>query len=326
MLPALVKELMTKKVLIPTTIGGSLAGLYLLGRNTDDSKSDKDIQLKDQFQQPPQSQPKATQTTPRKAVAKPTTPETQSNTPSIPTVGAFLPELLKLYQLSNILAQQYEEEAKAYYQVFQEYSERLEKLIPYLALSLSKTPLGMMTGFDLPEIMDNLLKYYPWEYAKQVFPKVLTGYYILKANGHGDLTRFTIEDLIIASENPALAEATNQNWHDLLLNIAENYKLVMQSALDQVGKLKDLYTYRLNTLNAQAKMIKNIVDAILKEEKQNFEKFIKTWDMQIKELRAKTDTSYKSGRLALEKEKLNLKRQQMEQKLQQIPIQIERRK
>ena len=320
MLPALVKELMTKKVLIPTTIGGSLAGLYLLGRNTDDSKSDKDIQLKDQFQQPPQSQPKATQTTPRKAVAKPTTPETQSNTPSIPTVGAFLPELLKLYQLSNILAQQYEEEAKAYYQVFQEYSERLEKLIPYLALSLSKTPLGMMTGFDLPEIMDNLLKYYPWEYAKQVFPKVLTGYYILKANGHGDLTRFTIEDLIIASENPALAEATNKNWYDLLLNIAENYKLIMQSALDQIGKLKDLYTYRLNVLNTQANMIKGIIDAILKEEKQSFEEWLKTFN-------ALSQHQYRTQRVQQGWANIDLKKQQLEQKLQQIPlIQIEKKK
>jgi len=323
MLPALVKELMTKKVLIPTTIGGSLAGLYLLGRNTDDSKSDKDIQLKDQFQQPPQSQPKATQTTPRKAVAKPTTPETQSNTPSIPTVGAFLPELLKLYQLSNILAQQYEEEAKAYYQVFQEYSERLEKLIPYLALSLAKTPLGMMSGFDLPDIIENLLKYYSWDYAKQVFPKVLTGYYILKANGHEDLSRYTIEDLITASENPALAEAIGQNVYNTLLNLAENYKLIMQSALDQIGKLKDFYTYRLNLLNTQANLIKGIIDAILKEEKQNFEKFIKMQDISIKGLKAQADISYKFAKLGLDREKFEWQKQQK----QQIPlIQIERRK
>jgi len=333
MLPALVKGLITKKTVIPTTVGGGFLGLYLLGRNTDDTKSSKNIELKNQSKQSLQPQ-STTQSKLHKTVAKPTTlqPQTiqqtqnQTSNTSTPTVGVFLPELLKLYQLSNTLAQQYEEEAKTYYLVFQEYSERLDKLLQYLSMSLAKTPLGMMSGFDLPDIIDNLLKYYPWEYAKQVFPKVLMGYYILKANGHEDLSRYTIEDLITASENPALAEATNQNWYNLLLNIAENYKLVMQSALDQIGKLKDLYAYRLNVLNTQASFIKNIIDVILKEEKQNFEKFIKTWDMRIKELRAKTDASYKSGRLALEKEKLNLKRQQMEQKLQQIPIQIESRK
>jgi len=228
-----------------------------------------------------------------------------------------LPELLKLYQLSSTLAQQYEEEAKAYYQVFQEYSEKLEKLIPFLALSLSKTPLGMMTGFDLPEIIDNLLKYYPWEYAKQVFPKVLTGYYILKANGHEDLSRYTIEDLITASENPALAEAIGQNVYNTLLNLAENYKLIMQSALDQIGKLKDFYTYRLNLLNTQANLIKGIIDAILKEENQNFEKFIKMQDISIKGLKAQADISYKFAKLGLEWQKFYAKQQE------QAPLKIQ---
>jgi hypothetical protein len=307
-----------KKVWIPTTIASIIGGGYLVGRKLK-GEEDEDIQLKEPPQQP--TQPQSTgQTAPRQTVAKPTASQTQSSTSNTPTVGVFLPELLKLYQLSHVLAQQYEEEAKAYYQVFQEYSERLDKILQYLSMSLSKTPLGMMTGFDLPDIIDNLLKYYPWEYAKEVFPKVLTGYYILKANRHEDLSRYTIEDLITASENPALAEAVGQSVYNTLLNLVENYKLIMQSALDQVGKLKDLYAYRLNVLNTQAGMIKNIIDAILKEEKQNFEKFIKMWDMRIKEFKARTDASYKEGVLAL-------KKQQLEQKLSpQIPlIQIEKR-
>lgn len=317
---AIAKGLMSKKGLLYGT--GLLGGGYLVGRSLSGGGNSEDIQLKDQSQQStqPVSQIK---TTSHKTIAKSTTSQatqqTQNQTPSTPTVGVFLPELLKLYQLSHVLAQQYEEEAKAYYQVFQEYSERLEKLIPFLTLSLSKTPLGMMTGFDLPEIIDNLLKYYPWDYAKEVFPKVLTGYYTLKANGHEDLTRFTIEDLIASAENPALAEATNQNWYNLLLNYAENYKLVMQSALDQIGKLKDLYAHRLNVLNAQAGLIKNIIDAILKEEKQNFERYIKEWEMRIKEFKELTDASYKFAKLGLEREKLD--REQT-----QIPlIQIERK-
>jgi hypothetical protein len=220
-----------------------------------------------------------------------------------------LPELLKLYQLSNLLAYQYEQDAKSYYQVFQEYSERLEKLVPLIALGMAKTPLGMMTGLDLPEKIRNFLNYYSWDFVKQNFSKVLSGYYILKANGHGDLSRFTIEDLIVASENPALAQATNQNMLNILSNIAENYKLVMQSALDQVGKLKDLYAYRLNVLKTQADMIGNIIYAILDEEKQKFDQYVKLRGLNIQEQKAETDKWYKSERLKREREKLNMEQQ-----------------
>jgi len=212
--------------------------------------------------------------------------------------------------LSNLLAHQYEQDAKAYYQVFQEYSEKLEKLVPYIALGLSKTPLGMKTGLDLPEIMYNFLKYYPWDFVKQNFSKVLSGYYILKANEHEDLSRYTIEDLITVADNPALAEATGQNWLNLILNYAENYKLVMQSVLDQIGKLKDFYTYRLNVLKAQADMIGSIIKAIMNEEKFNFEKWLKTFN-------ALSQDWARRQRIAQGWESLNLRRQQLELKQRQ---------
>jgi hypothetical protein len=320
---------MSKKgALAGTTL---LGGGYLLGRSLNSGGDNENIQLKDQASQPNQPQ-SANQTKPRKATSKSATHQTskstasqtqatqqaQDKTSNTPTVGVFLPELLKLYQLSSWLAQQYEEEAKTYYQVFQEYSEKLEKLVPYIALNLSKTPLGMMTGLDLTDKIYHLLKYYPWDYAKEIFPKVLTGYYILKANGHEDLSNYTIEDLAIASENPALAQATNQNILNILTNIAENHKLVMQSALDQIGKLKDLYTYRLNVLKAQADMIKDIIDAILKEEKQRFDQYIKTWDMRVKEFKAQTDAWYKAQRASQGWANIELKKQK--QMLKEEPL------
>jgi len=322
MLPALAKLLTSKKALATLGGVGALGGVYLLGRGSDSGDKSEDIELKNETSQPATST--TTKTKSYKATVKPTTSQSQveqtqnEKQQTTPTVGAFLPELLKLYELSNQLAHQYEQDAKAYYQVFQEYSEKLEKLVPYIALSLSKTPLGMKTGLDLPEIMYNFLKYYPWDFVKQNFSKLLTGYYILKANKHEDLSRYTIEDLIAVADNPALAEATGQNWLNLILNYAENYKLVMQSVLDQIGKLKDFYTYRLNVLKAQADMIGSIIKAIINEEKLNFEKFIKTWDMQIKQFKAYTDASYKSGKLALEREKLLVKQQQQAGPLIQI--------
>jgi hypothetical protein len=319
MLQGLVKALMTKKGALLGT--GLLGGGYLVGRSLIGSKDSEDTEPKDQPQQ--SAQPQSTQQTKPRKVAKstpsqPQTAQTQNEQQNTPTVGVFLPELLKLYQLSNLLSYQYEQDAKAYYQVFQEYSERLEKLVPLIALGMAKTPLGMMTGLDLPEKIHNFLKYYSWDYVKQNFPKVLAGYYVLKANGHEDLTRFTIEDLIVASENPALAQATNQNMLNILSNIAENYKLVMQSALDQVGKLKDLYAYRLNTLKAQADMIGGIIETIMKEEKQNFEKYIKLREEERKEEELAWKKRYQSALLGL-------KQQQIKQKNPQnlIPINIQ---
>jgi hypothetical protein len=129
--------------------------------------------------------------------------------------------------------------------------------------------------------------------------------------------------LLIASENPALAQATDQNILNILNNLAENYKLIMKSALDQVGKLKDLYAYRLNVLKTQADMIAGIIDTILKEEKQRFDQYIKTWDMRIKEFKAQTDAWYKAQQIRQRDENLALKRQQ--QLLKETPlIQIQR--
>jgi signal transduction histidine kinase len=295
------KLLLTGTVALPV-------GAYIYSRFAGDSKSDENIQLKDQSQQPPQPQ-QSKSTQPRKIVAKSTTSQTQATqneTSNTPTVGAFLPELLKLYELSNLLAVQYEQDAKAYYQVYQEYSEKLEKLIPHIVLLMSKTPLGMMNNLDLPEKLNHFFKYYSWEYIQENFDKVMKGYYILKANGHQDVSHYTIQDLIVASENEALAQAMNQNLLNLLTNLAENYKIAMQSALDQVGKLKDLYAYRLNVLKAQADIINGIINAILDEEKQNFEKLYKTQYLEV--LREKLRQSW--ARLGLQAEELELKREQ----------------
>jgi hypothetical protein len=83
----------------------------------------------------------------------------------------------------------------------------------------------------------------------------------------------------------------------------------MQSALDQIGKLKDLYAYRLNVLKTQADMIGNIIYAILDEEKQKFDQYVKLRGLNIQEQKAETDKWYKSERLKREREKLNMEQQ-----------------
>ena len=305
--------LKNKKALATGGVIGIPLGLYLLSRRQDDNKTDEDInQGIDRQTSSPPSQPKQ-----QTAKAKQLPPRVVQQKEESTTVGAFLPELAKLYQLSSLLALQYEQDAKTYYQVYQTYAEKLEKIMPVITMTLAKTPLSQITSEDLPEKLYTLFKYYSWDFSTNNFPKVLQGYYLIKANG-GDTSNLTITDLIVASENPALAQGVNENFVMMLNKIAEVYKLNMQSALDQIGKLKDVYAFRLNTLKAQADMIGSIIKAIAEEEERRFEQFYKTEYLKVLKQRAQTDAWYKAQTIGLRKE-------QMQQKLQQnqIPINIQ---
>jgi len=292
---------------------GALLTALGLARRDDEEPS---IELQEQAQ-PPKDKP--TQTQPK--TSKISTPK-QTTTQSFneqPTqneniVGGFIPELIKLYQLSNALALQYEQDANAYYQIYQEYEKKLEELLPALAVEMMKTPLSQITGEDLPSKISTLFRYYSWDFAVQNFPKILKGYYLVKMyDKHQDTSNLTINDLIAVADNPALAQ--NENMVKLFELIGEQYKLKMQNALGQIGKLKDIYAYKLNTLKEQANMIKEMVKAILDQEEFNFYKLAKTKELQLKEKQLATDSAYKQAKIAQGWEALRLKRQQMEQKL-----------
>jgi hypothetical protein len=298
-------------------LGGGLGGSYLYSRFKGGSKNNEDETQQSQQQTQPQQQ-----TEPR-TVAKQTASQSQNTRTQYQpqdeqqytsTVGAFLPELVKLYQLSNVLALQYEQDAKTYYNIYQTYAEKLEKIIPVMTMMLAKTPLSQITAEDLPEKLFTMFKYYSWDFSTNNFPKVLQGYYLIKANG-GDTSNLTIADLIVASENPALAQGVNENFAKILSTIAEVYKLNMQSALDQIGKLKDVYTFKLNTLKAQADMIQDIIKAIVDEEKFRFDRYIKLREENRKDEELDWKKRYQSGLL-------NLRQQQLDQKLSPNQLQI----
>jgi hypothetical protein len=288
-----------------TGILGGLGSIYGLARFRGNSKSDEDAnpQTGDQSQQPPSKPPRQSKS---QTVAKQTASQSQkaqqTTEQDTSTVGAFLPELAKLYQLSGLLAMQYEQDAKAYYNIYQTYAEKLEKIIPVMTMMLAKTPLSQITAEDLPEKLFTMFKYYSWDFSANNFPKVLRGYYLIKANG-GDTSNLTIADLIVASENPALAQGVNENFAKILGTIAEVYKLNMQSALDQIGKLKDVYAHKLNTLKAQADMIQDIIKAIVDEEKFRFEKWLKTFN-------ALSQDWYRRANVGLKQETIEMKKQQ----------------
>jgi len=250
---------------------------------------------------PQNNKPKSTgKTLPKASTTQPTiTPQPQNEN----TVGAFIPELIKLYQISNALAVQYEQDANAFYQIYQEYEKKLEELLPVMTVEMMKTPLSQITGEDLPSKISTLFRYYSWDYAVQNFPKILKGYYLIKMyNKDQDTSNLTINDLIAVADNPALAQ--NENMVRLFELIGEQYKLKMQNALGMIGKLKDIYSYKLQTLKEQANMIKEMVKTILDQEALNFEKQYKIASLQQKERHFNEMMRYRWAQHSLAKQKL----------------------
>ncbi len=286
-----------KKFLIPAgTIGALLAALGYARRDNEEP----------QIEEQPTKQTQTQQTKPT-GKASPKAPTTQltneKQTQDQNIVGAFIPELLRLYQLSNALAVQYEQDANAYYQIYQEYEKKLEELLPVMVVEMMKTPLSQMTGADLPSKISTLFRYYSWDFAVENFPKILKGYYTIKMyNKDQDTNNLTINDLIAVAENPALAQ--NENMVRLFELIGEQYKLKMQNALGQIGKLKDIYAYKLNTLKEQANMIKEMVKAILDQEALNFERQYKIATLNQKERQFNEMMRWRWAQHSLAKQKL----------------------
>jgi len=307
--------LKNRKTLAGLGIAGLLGG-YLIGRSIsgDEDEQKINIPITEQPKQPQQSQKSQLKTSGRMATGSGSLSREVHQEPKQgeTAVGAFIPELIKLYQLTNVLALQYEQDAEAYYRIYQLYEKKLEELIPIIAVELAKTPLSQMTGADLPSKISTLFKYYSWDFAVQNFSKILKGYYLLKMHNQ-DTTNLTINDLIAVADNPALAQ--NENVLRIFEQIGELYKLKMKGVLEQLGKLKDVYAYRLNVLKEQANMIKNIINTILDQEELNFRRWVEREKLRLQEKRLAIDSAYKSARIAQGWEALRIKREQLNQKL-----------
>ncbi len=300
MINALVNLIKSKKFLIPAGTTGALLGAWSYARRDDEEP---------QIEEQPAPQTKTKQAKPTGKVspnASTTQLTTEPQTQDQNIVGAFIPELLRLYQLSNALAVQYEQDANAYYQIYQEYEKKLEELLPAMIVEMMKTPLSQMTGADLPSKISTLFRYYSWDFAVENFPKILKGYYIVKMyNKDQDTSNLTINDLIAVAENPALAQ--NENMVRLFELIGEQYKLKMQNALGQIGKLKDIYAYKLQTLKEQANMIKEMVKAILDQEALNFDRQYKIATLNQKERQFNEMMRWRWAQYGLAKQKLEQK-------------------
>jgi hypothetical protein len=293
------------KWLAGTGIAGGIGALLYARRDDEEPKIETQT-----TQQQTAQQNKTNKPTPHKASkTQPSTQPIAEQPQSEGVVGAFIPELLRLYQISNALAVQYEQDANAFYQIYQAYEKKLEELLPVMAVEMMKTPLSQITGADLPSKISTLFRYYSWDFAVENFPKILKGYYLVKIhNKDQDTSNLTINDLIAVAENPALAQ--NENAVKLLELIGEQYKLKMQNALGMIGKLKDVYSYKLQTLKEQSNMIKEMVKSILDQEELNFKKWLGRKQVELKEKQLAIDSAYKSAKIAQGWEALKLKREQ----------------
>ena len=269
------------KVLGGLGLGG--AGLYAL-RKLNQEPEEPQIDITPQKAQTPASKVSSVSS----KTSGLASPKTKTET-KIPTTHA----LLELAQYSVLLGQEYEAVKNSYLQSLAQYQEQLDKLLPAITVLAMKTPLSALTSEDLPDKVRTMFQYSRFDTALEQFPKLLQGYYIAKANGI-DTTRLTEMDLITIADNPAFVQNVNENFIQVVSTIAEHMKLQMKTNLELLGKLKDEYKFKLDTLKATADFMKKMVDAILKEKALEIQKF-----------KAMTDASYKASKLALEREKLN---------------------
>ena len=266
------------KVLGGLGLGG--AGLYAL-RKLNQEPEEPQIDITPQKAQTPASKVSSKAS----GLAQ---PKTKTET-KIPTTHA----LLELAQYSVLLGQEYEVVKSNYLQSLAQYQEQLDKLLPAITVLAMKTPLSALTNEDLPDKVRTMFQYSRFDTALQQFPKLLQGYYIAKANGI-DTAPLTETDLIAIADNPAFVQNVNENFIQVVSTIAEHIKLQMKTNLELIGKLKDEYKFKLDTLKATADFMKNIINTALREKA-----------LEIEEFKAKTDASYKASKLALEREKLS---------------------
>ena len=239
--------------------------------------------------------------TPTETTKEAPTPAVASKTPTSTTVDASkkfsdpVNALIGLAQYSAILGKEYDMVKQAYLQGLAKYQEQLDKILPAITVLAMKTPLSALTNEDLPEKVRTMFQYSRFDAAVEQLPKLLKGYYIAKANGI-NTEALTETDLMTIADNPAFVQNVNENFIQVMSTIAEHIKLQMKTNLELIGKLKDEYKFKLDTLKATADFMKKLIDAYLKEKA-----------LEIQAYKARTDAAYKMGKLALDREKLQQK-------------------
>jgi len=261
-------------------------GLYALRRSSNEEE-----------QQEPQ-----VAITPTETAKEASTPAAASaKTPTPASVGAPkkfsdpVNVLIGLAQYSAILGKEYDMVKQAYLQGLAKYQEQLDKMLPAITVLAMKTPLSALTNEDLPEKIRTMFQYSRFDVAIEQLPKLLKGYYIAKANGI-NTEALTETDLMTIADNPAFVQNVNENFIQVMSTIAEHIKLQMKTNLELIGKLKDEYKFKLDTLKATADFMKKLIDAYLKEKA-----------LEIQAYKARTDAAYKMSKLALDREKLQQK-------------------
>lgn len=190
-------------------------------------------------------------------------------------MSQFLQVISTINEEAQKHAQVFELATQKYLEANQVYEEKLNELLPTIALFSAKTSFKDLTKEDLPKIVGEYLKNVPYGAGVQSLNKLIKGYYVLRLNGV-DTEGLSPIDIIQAGENPAFVENTHEAVIKSLDQLGSIIQLKMKQNLDTIGILRDNYKAIRDELNKKAelymKALKYATDFLLDKEKMALER------------------------------------------------------
>jgi len=178
------------------------------------------------------------------------------------TVLPLIQASAKIMKQAQIYGQVYNQLQQNYMQVANKYQNQLMELLPSIALLTAKTPLSSITDDDLTQHIEQLYTMMPFQSALANTDKLIKGYYISKINGVNTNELDTI-DLMQIADNPAFAQAMDENLTQFLGRLGGVLQLKMQTALQEAGMIKDMYQEKLKEMQMQGQILHSMAYAII---------------------------------------------------------------
>lgn len=189
-------------------------------------------------------------------------------------MSQFLQVISTINEEAQKYAQVFELATQKYLEANQVYEEKLNELLPTIALFSAKTSFKDLTKEDLPKIVGEYLKNIPYGAGVQSLNKLIKGYYVLRLNGV-DTEGLSPIDIIQAGENPVFVENTHEAIIKSLDQLGSIIQLKIKQNLDTIGILRDNYKAIRDELNKKAelytKALKYASDFLLDKEKMALE-------------------------------------------------------
>ena len=203
-------------------------------------------------------------------------------------------------------AQVFELATQKYIEANQEYGNKLNEVLPVIALFSAKTSFRDLTKEDLPRHIGDYLKNVAYGVGINSVNKLIKGYYVLRLNGV-DTEELSPVDIIQAGENPAFVENLHEEVVKNLNQIGGILQLKIKQNLDTIGVMKDNYKAIRDELLKKAELYEKIfkfaTDYIFKEK-----------NLQLHYEKLQEQIRHNKATEGLRKESLQLQRERLNQK------------